>query len=45
MAILRGHHKTGLVLGVISVNFLVFFLKVNVQNGNTFVGAKISNIL
>ena len=34
---LRGHHKIRLVLGVISM----YFLKVNVQNGDIFWGGKI----
>ena len=35
-----GHHKIGLVLGVISISFRVFFFKVNVQNGDNFLGYK-----
>ena len=32
-----GNHKTGLVLGVISMHF-ISFLEVNVQNGDIFLG-------
>ena len=35
-----GHHNIGLYLGAISMHFRVFF-KVNVQNGNIFLVAKI----
>ena len=31
-----GHHRTGLVLGIISMYFRIFFFKVKVQNGNIF---------
>ena len=37
-----GHHKIGLYLGVISMHFRVFFLKVDVHNGSIFGVAKIS---
>ena len=35
-----GHHNIGLYLGAISMHFRVFF-KVNVQNGEYFLFAKI----
>ena len=35
-----GHHNIGLYLGAISMHFRVFF-KVNVQNGEYFLVAKI----
>ena len=41
--IFRGHHKSGLYLGVIA-SILGSFLKVNVQNGGIFGVAKISNV-
>ena len=37
------HHKSGLVVAVISMHFRVFF-KVEVQNGNSLGAAKISNL-
>ena len=33
----RGHHKSGLYLGVMSMHFRVF-LKIKVQNGEDFLG-------
>ena len=39
-----GHHKIGLHLGIFSMHFFGYFLKVKVQNGGIFGVAKISNI-
>ena len=44
MDIFWGHHKIGLVFGVISMHFIFFFLRSRYRMGLYFWVAKISNI-